>query len=73
MVQRAGAIMSITITKKKKPAPTTGAEKYEEYRLQGFHDARDQVFFPEHYAKGMARRAYTHGKDQYIEVIAQGN
>jgi hypothetical protein len=63
--------MSVTITKKKRKTPTTGAEQFEEYRLQGFHDARDQVFHPEAYAKGPPRRAYTLGKDQYIEFIAQ--
>jgi len=63
--------MSITIVKKKRKAPRTGAEQYEEYRLQGFHDARDGVFHPEAYAKGMARRAYSHGKEQWVNLMAQ--
>ena len=63
--------MSITIVKKKRTAPKTGAEQFEEYRLQGFHDARDQVFHPEAYAKGMARRAYQLGRDQWVELMAQ--
>jgi glycine/D-amino acid oxidase-like deaminating enzyme len=63
--------MSITIVKKGRKAPTTGAEQYEEYRLEGFHDARDGVFHPEAYAKGMARRAYSLGKEQWVELMAQ--
>jgi glycine/D-amino acid oxidase-like deaminating enzyme len=58
--------MSITIKKKRK-TPKTGPEKYEAFRLQGYADARAGVFHPEAYAKGMARRAYTHGKQQWVE------
>jgi hypothetical protein len=63
--------MSITIAKKQKHKTMTGAQQYEEYRLEGFRDARDQVFHPEAYARGMPRRAYTYGKDQYVELMAQ--
>ena len=63
--------MTVTIKQRFRKAPTTGAEQFEEYRLQGFHDARDQVFHPEAYAKGSPRRAYTLGKDQWVELMAQ--
>lgn len=62
--------MSVTITKKTS-GKLTGPEQYEKYRLEGFRDARDGVFHPEAYAKGMARRAYTHGKEQWVELMAQ--
>jgi len=46
-------------------------QEEEEYRLQGFHDARDGVFHPEAYAKGWARDAYRLGKDQWLNLMAQ--
>lgn len=64
--------MAITVKKRKKSnTPMSGPGRFEEFRLQGFRDARDGVFHPEAYAKGMARRAYTHGKDQWVELMAQ--
>jgi hypothetical protein len=63
--------VSITIVRKKRNTPMSGPGRYEEFRLQGFHDARDGVYHPEGYAKGMARRAYAHGKEQWVELMAQ--
>lgn len=61
--------MTVTIkTGHKKPKPTTGAKQFEQYRQDGFNDARKGIYRPEGYAKGMALRAYRHGKDQWVEL-----
>lgn len=58
--------MSITIVKKKRNTPMSGPGRYEEFRLQGYIDARDGVFHPEGYSKGMPRNAYSYGKEQWV-------
>ncbi len=49
-----------------KREPKTGAETFEQYRKDGFNDARNGIYNPEAYAKGSARRAYQFGKDQWV-------
>jgi glycine/D-amino acid oxidase-like deaminating enzyme len=65
--------VTVTIKKERKPkkVPKTGAEKFEAYKREGFRDAHNGVFHPEAYAKGMARRAYTLGKTQWVERMAK--
>ena len=46
-------------------------EREEEFRRDGFRDARDGVFRPEAYAKGWARDAYREGKDDWVHLMAQ--
>ena len=64
--------MTVTIkTGYKKPKPKTGAETFEQYRQDGFRDARNGIYNPEAYAKGHARRAYQLGKEQWVDLMAK--
>lgn len=45
-------------------------ERMKEFREAGYNDAKNQVYFPEHYAKGWARDAYRQGCSDW--EIARG-
>lgn len=49
----------------------TGAETFEEYRQEGFNDARNSINNYEAYAKGSALRAYQLGREQWVDLMAQ--
>lgn len=58
-------------TRKVRNRPMSGPGRSEEFRLQGFLDARDGVYHPEGYIKGLPRDSYRRGKEQWVELMAQ--
>lgn len=55
----------------KSPADQAQDFHEEEYRRDGFRDARNGVYRPEAYAKGWARDAYRAGKEEWVAMMAQ--